>query len=105
MKNKLSALEELRAERDKLQTECSALESNIGKNIYYMRHNFSGLLVSSVFNNSRNAICSLFGDGSSPVKSFLSNQTLSVLSTVWNFVRPFVAGWITRKFTAYLFNK
>jgi predicted alpha/beta hydrolase len=104
MKNKLSAWEELRAERDKLRTECSALESSIGKNIYYVRHNFGSLLVAGVFNSSQNAICSLFGGGSSS-KSFLNGQTHSVLSTVWNIARPFVAGWITKKITAYLFNK
>jgi predicted alpha/beta hydrolase len=104
MKHKLSPLEEIRTERDKLRAECSRLESNIGKNIYYVRHNFGSLLASTVFNSSRNAIYSFFGK--TPSSSFVTeNLGLPSLSAVWNIARPFVAGWVTKKIASYLFGK
>jgi hypothetical protein len=102
----MSALEELRAEREKLRTECVALESSIGKNIYYVRHNFGSLLASGAFNGLKNTFASFWGGNpsSQSVSNPNNNSTLSSLSTVWGFVRPFAIGWATKKITARLFK-
>ncbi|GAB6012019.1 hypothetical protein [Viscerimonas tarda] len=104
MKNKLSALEELRAEKTRLREECNSIESRIGKNIYYVKNNFASLLVSSVFNTARKSIASLFGISSSST-SLVSNSILSSFPSVWNIARPFVMGWITKRITSFLFRK
>ena len=105
MKNKPTALDELRAEREKLQQECIDTEQKIAKDISYVKENFGSLLLSTISNSTRSSFRSLIGASSPAKKTGLSNSLFSALPAVWNIAQPFVASWATKKITSFIFGK
>lgn len=111
MKTKISPLEELRAARLQIESECKEHEVRLKEDFDYLKSNWGSLLVSSIFASSRNSVKSLVTgvvdpDARSSSKPFaIFNKLSAVVPFVWDIVEPMVIGLITKKFSSFIFGR
>jgi len=111
MKNKLSPIEELRAERKALKLEVKMHEDRLKDNLMYAKHNWGTLLLSSVVSSSTNSVKSLFGfsseggDEEGHGHSSLLDKIISIAPLAWSILQPILLGMITKKVSSFFFGK
>jgi hypothetical protein len=101
MKNKLSPLEQLRYEKEELETLFAEQEMRISDKFSYLGNHWGGMLMRSIFSPKHS------GSGTSAKASgIISNITnSSTLPVVWNFVQPYLIGMATNKVKGFFFNR
>lgn len=108
MKNKLSPIERLRADRLALNEEIKVHEDKLKNNLSYAKHNWGSLLLSSVVSSSTNSVKSLFGmgdDNSSDFKSSWLDKAMLIAPMAWGIIQPILLGLVTKKITSLFFGK
>ncbi|MFR9166751.1 MAG: hypothetical protein ACLVKO_11240 [Dysgonomonas sp.] len=108
MKKKLSPIEELRAESERLKTEGSEQERRLKENVSYVSNNFGSLLISSVISSSVNSTKSLLGFSSSTSDNKLSGAFEKIgflLPVIWKIAQPMLIGILTKKLSSFFFKK
>lgn len=104
--NKLSPLEELKAEKMLLSQEIKLHESNLKTNMQFAKNNWGSLLVSSVFSPSTHSVKSLLGFDSvfSRRKTSWLDKLTMILPIAWGILQPVLLGLATKK-VASLFTR
>lgn len=104
MKNKLSPLEELRQERERLLAECSEDKDRLLYKLNYSKSNFGHLLFSSAFSSTKSGISEIFslvaGDKKSSKKAPSSGFAQIVLGAapiIWEIMQPMLLGFAIKK--------
>lgn len=110
MKNKVSPIDKLRAERLALNEEIRGHEEKLKNNFSYAKHNWGSLLLSSVISSSTNSVKSLFGgstgdDNSSGFKSSWLDKMMLIAPMAWGILQPILLGMVTKKVTSLFFGK
>ncbi|MDH6354246.1 hypothetical protein M2132_000573 [Dysgonomonas sp. PH5-45] len=105
MKSSVSPLEELRAERSKLQTECEKHEAYLKEDLFYLSDNWSSLLFRSIFsfnlfgsnnNNSNSAISGI---------SNIAGLAGDIFPTLWRIAKPYLIGVVVNRVKNSLFGR
>jgi len=104
--NKLSPLEEIRAERLILSQEIIAHEERLMSNLGFVKNNWGSLLLSSVFSSPTQSMKSLFGfdSGFSSRKSSWLDKVTMIAPVAWGILQPILLGLATKK-VASLFRR
>lgn len=110
MKNKLSPIEELRAERLRLRIELTKHEANIKNNFTYVKSNWGSMLLSSIFSpspNSEKSSNDLYTGNSKGLNnlSSLYSKISGVAPVIWDIAQPILLGMITKKVSSFFFGK
>ena len=107
MKNKLSPLQELRADKAKLNLEKNELEEKLKGNFSYLTHNFGSLLFSSVAPSPKNIGQSLLGFMSPKKKNTTSGleRIYAYVPIIWEIAQPILIGILTKKLTSRIFKR
>ncbi len=111
-KNKLSPLDELRAERIRLKAESILHEENIKDNFSYLKGNLGSIIVSSLFSSVNNTSEKSFLNARPSSKggiydkfSAIIEGASAVLPGVWTIAQPIVIGLLTKKVSSFFFRK
>ncbi|NDW09921.1 hypothetical protein [Dysgonomonas sp. 520] len=103
MKTKVSALDQLRKEKEELEASLVHQEERLAKEMKYISHNWGSLLLKSIFP---------FGSGSSNSKkkdsspiSGIMRFSNDILPIAWGIAQPFLIGILTKKVKNMFFGK
>lgn len=105
MKHKLSALDELRLEKEQLMTECNELEYRLFGRVDYVKDNFGRLLVTSIFSFFKSGKKNK--NGSDEDSSFFDQFAFlkTVVPYAWEFLQPILIGMVVKKAQSFFFKK
>lgn len=97
MKNKLSALEQLRYDRAQLETQCSEHETRLTEHISYLGENWGSLLLKSIFSVKSKPSSSSDGESGVSAISSIAKVGGNILPVVWSIAQPYLIGMATNK--------
>lgn len=112
MRTKLSEIEQLRLEKNKLIEECKFYEDELKHKTAYCKNNFGQLFLNSIVDSAKNGFSDLFSPGSKKKKKETSGFPLGfgqILATtaplLWEIVQPLLIGIAVKKAKSAFFRK
>lgn len=104
MRTKLSEIEELRQEKNRLTQECKLYEKELKYKITYTKGNFGQLLLNTVVDSAKNGFGELMGSNSKKKKKAANTSSLGLgqiltitAPLLWNVLQPFLIGIAVKK--------
>lgn len=105
MKNRLSPIEELRAERLRLNIDISRHEERLKSNLNYAKNNWGSLLLSSVspFSGSKRSFSNFITSDNKKTNtlSTLYNKVSAVAPTIFEIAQPILIGLLTKRVSSF----
>ena len=108
MKDKLSPLDQLRQDKIELKKLCEEQETDLAKDIFYLKHNWGSMLFRSIspFNSSSHSdsgSASDFFSGKSPL-SGVTKAVSEAFPVIWDIAQPYLLGMAVRKLKNFFFR-
>lgn len=108
MKNRLSPMAQLRADKANLERLCQEQETQLIDNFTYLGDNWGSLLIKSIFSfgGSRNTTSSKYKEGENRVSFFSNIMRIGgdVVPVIWGIAQPYLIGLITQKIKSKIFG-
>jgi len=113
MKTRLSELEQLRLEKNKILAECKMYEEDLKYKIDYTKENFGSLLLNTVINSVKSGLSNLGNPFSSePSKEKKPKSSSGIFSTIslvspiiWQIIQPLLITLAVKKLKSKFFKK
>lgn len=97
MKNRLSPMKQLKADKERLQALCNEQEVNIHNQIAYGGSHLGSLLLKTIFSGKKDKTTHKKDGTVSIAQNGFSSITKDIWPIAWSIAQPYLIGLITKK--------